>query len=386
MEKNNMKKFFVLIASLFLAFSLISCNNETSNTTTNTTNNNTANNNVVADNTNTKTEFDSVEEFDTWLQTDLTFELSDEVDIERVTYKNRFWIDIVAHLYTPKWMDKSQKYTAIVVGPPYGWVKEQGPWIYSQEMAKRGYVALAFDPSYNGESSGTPRHTSSPEFFVEDFSAWVDFLWTRGFVDREKIGAIGICGSGWFSLTAAQVDPRIKAVATASMYDISSMTRDWFWYTINDEQRRANLEAVANRRYETFENDYYREERPQTGPAESVPEWINPIMWEFFEYYSMERGYHPNALPWFTDSSTMWFTNFPLLNHLEDISPRPILLIVWENGHSNYYSEEVFAEASEPKELYVVPDARHIDLYDGWANWENYIPFDKIESFFNENL
>jgi hypothetical protein len=278
----------------------------------------------------------------------------------------------------------SEKHPALVIGPPYVGVKEQGPGVYAQEMAQRGFVALAFDPSYNGESGGEPRHTSSPEIFVEDFSAGVDFLGTRDFVDREKIGAIGICGSGGFSLTAAQVDPRIKAVATASMYDISSMTRDGLGYTLNDEQRIEILKRVSEQRYADFESGYASEERAPRQPAESVPEGINPVMAEFFEYYQMERGFHPRALPGFTASSTMGFMNFPMMAYIETISPRPILLIAGENAHSLSYSEEAYEKAAEPKELYIVPGARHIDLYDGGDS--NYIPFDKLETFFREEM
>ncbi|WAI01563.1 cupin domain-containing protein [Methanogenium organophilum] len=314
----------------------------------------------------------------------LTFELSDDVTVQKVTYKNRFGIELAGHLYYAKDLDLSEKHPAIVIGPPYGGVKEQGPGIYAQDMARRGFVALAFDPSYNGESGGEPRHTASPEIFVEDFSAGVDFLGTRDFVDREKIGAIGICGSGGFAITATEVDPRIKAVATASMYDISSMTRDGFGYTMTDEQRAATLESVAEGRYETFESGYARQPETPRAPADSVPEGLNPVMSEFFEYYSMERGFHPNALPGFTASSTMGFMNFPMMNYIDTISPRPILFIMGENAHSRYYTEEAYEKAAEPKELVIVPGARHIDLYDGGDN--NYIPFDKLEEFFNQYL
>jgi fermentation-respiration switch protein FrsA (DUF1100 family)/quercetin dioxygenase-like cupin family protein len=315
---------------------------------------------------------------------DLTFKLNEDVNLEQVKFKNRFGIELAGHLYYSKDLDMSIKYPALVIGPPYGGVKEQGPGVYANELARRGFVVLTFDPSYNGESGGEPRHTSSPEFFVEDFSAGVDFLGTRDFVDREKIGAIGICGSGGFVLTAAQVDPRIKAVATASMYDISSMTRDGFGYSLTDEQRIATLEQVSNGRYETSVGGYASRPDIVREPAESVPEGLNPIMGEFFEYYQMERGFHPRALQGFTASSAMGFMNFPLMNYIDTISPRPILFIIGEHGHSNYYSEEAYEKAAEPKELYVVPGARHIDLYDGGD--KGYIPFDKLESFFKENL
>ena len=152
---------------------------------------------------------------------DKTFIVSDKVEVESVRYKNRFGITVAADMYVPKDFDKSEKYPAIVIGTPYGGVKEQGAGIYAMVLAERGFITLAFDESYNGESSGEPRHISSPDIFVEDFSAAVDFIGTRSFVDRNRIGAIGLCGGGGFAVTAAQVDKRIKAVATASMYDIS---------------------------------------------------------------------------------------------------------------------------------------------------------------------
>ncbi len=316
----------------------------------------------------------------------LTKKLSDDVTLTPVQYKNRFGISIAAHLYMAKNMDKSKKHPAILIGSPYGGVKEQGPTVYAQEMAKRGFVALAFDESFNGESGGSVKDLSSPEVFVEDFSAGVDYLGTRDFVDREKIGVIGICGSGGFSLTAAQVDPRIKAVATASMYDISDYVRNGLGRTMTDEQRKQMLSQLAEQRWKDFENG--EPALPQGGwpnkPAEAVPQGLPPVFAEFFEYYGMKRGWHPNTMPNFTLTSSIAFMNFPLLTHLEDISPRPILLIAGENAHSLYWTKEVYEKASEPKEMVIVPGARHIDLYDGGD--KNYIPFDKLESFFKESL
>jgi len=201
-----------------------------------------------------------------------TFELSEKVTVEKVSYKNRYGITVVADMYLSKDIDKSKKYPAIVIGTPYGGVKEQGAGIYAQNMAERGFVAIAFDESFNGESSGEPRHVSSPDIFVEDFSAGVDFLGTRPFVDRNRIGAIGICGSGGFAVTAAQVDHRIKAVATASMYDISSMIRDGFGKTMTDEQRAQTLVQLGEQRWKDFENG--TPEVPvgfPSEPADSIP-------------------------------------------------------------------------------------------------------------------
>lgn len=312
-----------------------------------------------------------------------TFELSEKVTVDKVSYKNRYGITVVADMYLSKDIDKSKKYPAIVIGTPYGGVKEQGAGIYAQNMAERGFVAIAFDESFNGGSSGEPRHVSSPDIFVEDFSAGVDFLGTRPFVDRNRIGAIGICGSGGFSITAAQVDPRIKAVATASMYDISSMIRDGFGKTMTDEQRAQTLVQLGEQRWKDFENG--TPEVPvgfPSEPVDSIPEGLDPISSEFFEYYGMERGHHPNAGAAFTITSSMSFMNFPLMNYIDTISPRPILFIIGENAHSRYFSEDAYERAAEPKELYIVPGARHIDLYDR----TDMIPFDKLESFFAKYL
>ncbi len=314
----------------------------------------------------------------------LTYDLRNDVILEPVQYKNRYGITIAGHMFLPADIDRSKKYPALLVGTPYGGVKEQGAGIYGMNMAERGYVAIAFDESFNGESGGFPRDVSSPDFFVEDFSAGVDFLGTLPFVDRERIGVIGICGSGGFSLTAAQVDKRIKAVATTSMYDISSFIRDGLGYYLTDDQRNQTLEQLSQQRWTDFENGYPA--MPSRGfppePMDSVPEGLPPVAAEFFEYYAMERGWHPNVVDNFTVTSAMSFMNFPLLSYIDTISPRPILFIMGENAHSRYFTEEAYARAAEPKELVIVPGAGHVDLYDK----EDLIPFEKMDSFFSENL
>lgn len=317
---------------------------------------------------------------DVW---DKTFALRDSVTHQKVFYPNRYGITIAADMYTPKEMDAAKKYPAILVGTPYGGVKEQGAGIYAQTMAERGFVALAFDESFNGESGGKPRHLSSPDIFVEDFSAGVDFLGTRPFVDREKIGVIGICGSGGFALTAAQVDHRIKAVVTASMYDMSRVIRKGWKDTATEEQRKQTLDALADQRWKDAENGSPL--LPEGFPsvtATSIPEAMDPISSEFWEYYAMERGHHPRSHGPFTLTSNMAFMNFPLMNYIRSISPRPLLFIMGEKAHSRYFTEDAYEMAAEPKELVVVPEARHIDLYDR----VEMIPFDKIISFFNESL
>ena len=302
-----------------------------------------------------------------------TFELSVNVTRQPVTYKNRFGITIAADLYLPKNIDKSKKYPALIVGTPYGGVKEQGAGIYAQAM----------DASYNGDSGGEPRRVSSPDIFTEDFSAGVDFLGTQPFVDRTKIGAIGICGGGGFALAAAQVDRRIKAVATASMYDISRSKRYGRNDAMTEEQRDKRLDLFAEQRWKDVDNGF-----PQLGsrfpssPVDEIPEGLDPISSEYFEYYGMKRGFHPNSIGAFTVTSDMSFFNFPLHNYLNTISPRPILLIVGDKAFSQYFSEDVYKLAAEPKELVVIPNARHIDLYDR----TDLIPFNKLETFFKENL
>lgn len=312
-----------------------------------------------------------------------TFDLSDDVTVEKVTYKSRYGIEVSAEMYTSKTLDRSKRHPAIIIGTPYGGVKEQGAGIYAMTLARRGFVTLAFDESFNGESGGEPRHVSSPDIFVEDFSAGVDFIGTRPFVDRNRIGVIGICGSGGFAVTAAQVDKRIKAVVTASMYDMSRVNHYGWEDSMSKEEYDKMLDRLGEQRWEDFEKG-----EPQYIPSfpeevtDSVPAGLDPISAEFWEYYAMERGHNPRARGGFTTTSNMAFINFPLMNYIETISPRPILFIIGENAHSRYFSEDAYRRAAEPKELYIVPGARHIDLYDR----TDMIPFDKIESFFREYL
>lgn len=308
------------------------------------------------------------------------FELNDKVIRTSVSYKTRFGIAIAADLYLPKNFDESQKHAAIIIGAPYGGVKEQGPGVYANELAQRGFAALTFDPSYNGYSGGEPRHISSPEVFVEDFSAAVDYIGTRPFVDRNRIGIIGICGSGGFALSAAQVDRRIKAIATVSMYDIARMSADGFKNSLTEEGRNAILDAVAEQRYAEFLGN--EPTLTPRGAPIAIDENTDPISREFSEFYSAPRGYHPNSITQFTVTSSMSFMNFPILTHLKSISPRPILFIIGENAHSRYFSEDAYKQAAVPKELYIVPDAGHVDLYDKM----DLIPFDKLEAFFSKNL
>lgn len=309
-----------------------------------------------------------------------TFALDPQVTRTHVRYSNRYGIEIAADLYTATSLDRSVRHPGIVIGPPHSGVKEQGPGVYAQELAKRGFVALAFDPYYNGESGGEPRRVTSPEIFAEDFSAGVDHLGTLPFVDRSRIGAIGLCGSGGFALSAAQIDTSIKAVATSAMYDISGVKRNGWENKGTDAERRAKLEAVAAQRWKDV--DAGEPTLEPTFPSEFKTEGLDPVTAEFHEYYVAGRGHHPRSVGAFTITSEAAHVNFGALRHLEDIAPRPILLITGDQAHSRYFSEDVHAQASGPRELVVVPGARHIDLYDR----TDLIPFEKLGEFFSAAL
>ena len=305
------------------------------------------------------------------------FDLSDNVTRTEVTYTNRYGIELAADLYTSADIDETQQYPAIVIGPPYGGVKEQGPGVYANELAQRGFVVLAFDPSYNGESGGEPRHLSSPEIFSEDFSAGVDFLGSLDYVDREKIAALGICGSGGFAISAAAMDTRIKAVVTSVMYDISAMGN-----SLEGDEREEWIDGFSQQRWADFENGTpaYTRTYPADAPLEELPDDLTGTNIEWWTFYGLERGWHPNSGGSFTNTSMLPFSNYSLLNHIEEISPRPIMFITGDIAHSRSMSEEFYEMAAEPKELVIVPGAMHIDLYDR----VDLIPFDEIEIFLNE--
>ena len=306
-------------------------------------------------------------------------ELGSNVTRKKVVYKNRYGMDIMGELYYGKALDLSQKHPALIVGAPYGGVKEQGPCVYGSQLAQRGFVVLTFDQSFMGESGGFPRNVSSPDIFTENFSAAVDFLGLQSFVDREKIGVIGICGSGGFALSAAQMDTRIKAVATASMYDMSVAVRG----NMDKAALQAAKEQLAAQRWKDAETGYpkYLPGFPEQ-PMDEVPANIPEPDAEWMRFYALKRGHHPNARGGFTTTSALTMMNYPLLAHIDEISPRPILFVVGDRAHSKFFSENAYAAALEPKELYEVADAEHIDLYDRTDR----IPFDKLAGFFNTNL
>lgn len=311
------------------------------------------------------------------------FDLDSQVVRTPVRYPNRFGIEIAADLYRPKALNKNTAHAGIVIGPPHSAVKEQAPGVYANQLAKRGFVALAFDPSFNGESAGEVRHISSPEVFAEDFSAGVDYLGTLGYVDRERIGVLGICGSGGFALSAAQVDTRIKAVVTSAMYDISGVNRDGWEHSATDTRRHETLTNLSEQRWKDVDAGQPEVIRafPEE-PVTEIPEGLDANSAEFFEYYGTARGHHPRAIGGFTTTSGLAHINFGALRWLPDIAPRPILLVTGDRAHSRYFSEDVYTQAEQPKEIIVVPGARHIDLYDDIT----LIPFEQIAAFYNKNL
>ena len=328
---------------------------------------------------------------------DKTFPKSDKVDHQKVTFKNRYGITLAADLYLPK-NRAGGRLAALAVSGPFGAVKEQVSGLYAQTMAERGFVALAIDPSYTGESSGEPRNVASPDINAEDVSAAVDFLGLHKAVDRNRIGALGICGYSGMSLTAATSDSRIRAVATASMYDMSRSISRGHQDGYTKEQRHKVIDYISEQRWVDAQNGNYSvgphevqfDERGNVVKTtrvlpETLPRTADPVTTAFFNYYRTKRGFHTrsvNSAAAWTATTPMSFFSFPIYANIDMISPRPILLVAGENAHSRYYSEDVYKIASEPKELLIVPGADHVDLYDRMDK----IPFDKLAEFFITNL
>jgi fermentation-respiration switch protein FrsA (DUF1100 family) len=251
-----------------------------------------------------------------------TFPKNDKVDVEKVTFDNRLGIKLVGDLYVPKNIDRSVRHPAIIVGHPYGGVKEQSSGLYAQQMAERGFVTLAFDASSGGESGGTPRNIASPEAFTEDFSAAVDYLGTNELVDRNRIGVIGVCGSGSFSLSAAAVDPRIRALATVSMYDMGRAMRQGLNDTVTEEQRKLTLEQAAQQRWSEREGG---NRRMVPGTPYELTEQSSAVDREFYDYYRTPCGQHPRSTTEFTFTSSAAMHGYYPFAQIAAISPRPLL-------------------------------------------------------------
>jgi fermentation-respiration switch protein FrsA (DUF1100 family) len=313
------------------------------------------------------------------------FYKNDKVTMQKVTFKNQYNMKVVGNLFIPKDLNQNVKNPAIVVGHPMGAVKEQSANLYATKMAEQGFVTLSLDLSFWGESEGQPRNAVSPDIYAEDFSAAVDFLGTQQFVDRERIGAIGICSSGSFVISAAKIDPRMKAIATISMYDMGAANRNALKNSLTIEQRKQIIAEAAAQRYVEFTGG---ETKYTSGTVHELKEDTHPIQREFFDFYRTPRGqFTPNgSSPELTTHPTLTsnvkFMNFYPFADIETISPRPLLFIAGESAHSREFSEDAYKLAAEPKELYIVPGAGHVDLYDR----VNLILFDKLTSFFSNYL
>ena len=319
-------------------------------------------------------------------QTDAdNFYKSNSVKIEKVSFPNQYKMQVAGNLFLPKDMKEGETYPAIIVGHPMGAVKEQSANLYATKMAERGFVTLSIDLSFWGGSDGEPRNAVLPELYAESFSAAVDFLSTRPFINREHIGVIGICGSGSFAISAAKIDPRLKAVVTVSMYNMGAANRNGLNHALTLEQRKQIIAEAAEQRYVEFLGG---ETKYTSGREHELTEQSTPIEREFYEFYRTSRGeFTPEGTDPLTTthptfSSNVKFMNFYPFADIETISPRPMLFITGENAHSREFSEDAYKRAAEPKELYIVPDAGHVDLYDRVS----LIPFDKLEAFFKEYL
>jgi hypothetical protein len=311
---------------------------------------------------------------------DKIFPRSDKVNHRKITFHNRYGITLAADLYEPK--NAEGKLPAIAVAGPFGAVKEQASGLYAQTMAERGFLTIAFDPSYTGESGGTPRYVSSPDINTEDFSAAVDFLSTQDNVDPEKIAIIGICGWGGMALNVAAMDTRIKATVTSTMYDMSRVTANGYFDSNGVEDRYAMRQQLNAQRTEDYKKGSYA---LVGGLPEEVPEEVPFFLKDYVDFYKRDRGYHKRSL----NSNGGWnvtyalsFANLPILQYSSEIK-NAVLMIHGEKAHSVYFSQDAFKDLTgDNKELMIIPGAVHTDLYDQL----DVIPFDKIEAFINTNL
>ena len=312
---------------------------------------------------------------------DKVFPKSDKVDHRKVTFHNRYGITLAADLYTPKGAES--KLPAIAVSGPFGAAKEQSSGLYAQKMAELGFLTLAFDPSYTGESGGTPRYVASPDINTEDFCAAVDFLSVQENVDPERIGIIGICGWGGMAINAAAMDTRIKATAAMTMYDMTRVNANGYFDSENTaDARYAKKQAMNAQRTADYKNGTYA---LAGGVVDPLPEDAPQFVKDYYGYYKTQRGYHPRSLNsnggWNVTSS-LSFMNMPILQYAGEIRSA-VLLVHGEKAHSRYFSEGAYEKLTgDNKELIIIPGANHVDLYDNPAA----IPFEKLRSFFAEFL
>lgn len=334
--------------------------------------------NVMAQETTKSTDMNTLELTQEW---DKTFPQSDKVEHTKITFHNRYGITLAADLYKPK--NVQGHLAAIAVSGPYGATKEQVSGRYAQTLAERGFLTIAFDPSYYGESGGTPRYLTSPEISTEDFSAAVDYLTSREDVDLERIGILGICGWGGFALNAAANDPRIKATVTSTMYDMSRVNANGY-FDANDNadaryELRRQLNDIRTKAYRTGENEL------DGGVIDPVPEDAPQFVKDYHDYYKTKRGYHhrsPNSNNGISKTSVLSFINMPLLTYIGEIRSA-VLMIHGEKAHSRYFSEDAYKRLTTAnKELLIIPGANHVDLYDNL----DVIPFDRIEDFLKKAL
>ncbi len=318
---------------------------------------------------------------------DKTFAKSDKVEHNKVTFKNRFGITLAADIYMPK--DAVGKLPAIAVCGPFGAVKEQASGLYAQTLAEQGFITIAFDPSFTGESSGEPRYTSSIDINTEDFCAAVDFLSCNANVDAERIGIVGICGWGGIALNAAALDPRIKATASITLYNITRVTQKGYFDSMDEDARHKLKVDLARQRTEEYRNN---DIKPQGGLPAEAPDGAPDFFKQYIAYYKSEkRGYHPRSL----NSNMGWNITSTLMRLNQNLwiaaaeIRTPVLIVHGENAHSRYFGEEAYAivtsgKYADNKRLFIVPGATHCDLYDGGD--DNFIPWAEIVDFFKNNL
>ena len=310
------------------------------------------------------------------------FAIDPEISVQGVRFKNRFGVELAGHLYLPQNFDASKKYAAIAVCGPFGAVKEQASGLYAQEMARRGFVTVAFDPSFTGESEGQPRYVASPDINTEDFSAAVDFLSLLDFVDPDRVGIIGICGWGGLALNAAAIDTRIKATVTSTMYDMSRVNANGYFDAMDDDARYELKQQLNTQRLEDARHGRYT---LAGGVADVLPDDAPWFVKDYHAYYKTKRGYHKRSLnsnSGWNKTSALSFINTPQLAYSDEIRSA-VLMIHGEKAHSRYFSEDAFKKLrGDNKELLIIPEATHVDLYDNFGK----IPFDKIEQFFHDYL